>query len=55
LDCQPGAEIELDGRRYPVARHTAVLIPPGVRHRACGKMTVLILCTPKYDPLDEFF
>ncbi|MCG8650619.1 MAG: cupin domain-containing protein [Pirellulales bacterium] len=55
LECKPAAAIELDGVRHPVGPQTAVLIPPGVRHRACGEMTVLILCTPNFDPEDEHF
>ena len=55
VSCQPGAAIELDGERHPVQPKTAVLIPPGVRHRACGEMTVLIICTPNFDPEDEHF
>lgn len=53
LQCDEGAAIELDGQRTPVTPQTAILIPPGVRHRACGEMTVLILCTPNFDPADE--
>ena len=53
LDCAPGAEIELDGVRHPVGPRTAVLIPPGVLHRAIGEMTVLIVCTPDFDADDE--
>lgn len=55
LECEPDAAIELDGAIEPVAPRTAVLIPPGVRHRARGRMTVLILCTPNFDPADEHF
>ena len=55
LECESGATIELDGISHPVAPRSAVLIAPGVRHRACGRMTVLILCTPNFDPLDEHF
>jgi len=55
LDCAEDAAIELDGVRTAVKPRTAVLIPPGVRHRACGEMTVLILCTPNFDPADEHF
>lgn len=55
LACQPDAAIVLDGRKIPVSPHHAILIPPGVRHRAVGKMTVLILCTPNFDPTDEHF
>lgn len=55
LECQPGAAIELNGELHPVRPLTAILIPPGVRHRGVGEMTVLIHCTPKFDPQDEFF
>ena len=55
LECEADAAIELDGDMHPVSPHTAVLIPPGVRHRARGRMTVLILCTPDFDPSDEHF
>ena len=55
LECEPGAAIELDGVSTPVSERTAILIPPGVRHRARGRMVVLILCTPNFDPLDEHF
>jgi hypothetical protein len=30
-----------------------ILIRPGVRHRAVGRMTVLIVVLPKFDPDDE--
>lgn len=55
LECSEGAAIELDGVATPVSPCTAVLIPPGVRHRGVGEMKVLIYCTPKFDPADEFF
>lgn len=55
LECSEGATIELDGEQHPVQSMTAVLIPPGVRHRAVGEMMVLIICTPKFDPSDEYF
>jgi hypothetical protein len=31
------------------------MIPPGVRHRALGRMRVLIVVLPKFDPEDEWF
>jgi hypothetical protein len=30
------------------------MIRPGTRHRALGKMKVLIVVYPKFDPADEF-
>ncbi len=55
LQCEPDAGIELDGMFHPVQPHTSVLIPPETRHRAIGEMTVLIVCTPDFDPADEHF
>lgn len=55
LQCEEDAAIELDGVLHPVSPHCAILIPPGVRHRGVGEMSVLIYCTPKFDPEDEFF
>lgn len=55
LQCDAGASIELDGVLHPVSPHCAILIPPAVRHRGVGEMSVLIYCTPKFDPEDEFF
>ena len=31
-----------------------VMIPPGTRHRAVGRMKVLIVVLPKFDPEDEW-
>ena len=55
LECAEDASIELDGIQQRVSPRTAILIPPGVRHRACGEMTVLIRCTPNFDSQDEHF
>lgn len=55
LECGPDAAMELDGERIPVTPRQSFVIPPGVRHRAVGRMTVLIICLPKFDPSDEWF
>ena len=55
LECEEGAAMEIDGELHPVTPKTSVLVPPGTRHRAVGKMEVLILCLPKFDPTDEHF
>ncbi len=55
LECEPGAAIELDGELMPVQKGVAVMIPPGVRHRAVGKMTILNVVVPPFDPADEWF
>jgi hypothetical protein len=33
----------------------AVLITPGVRHRAVGRMTIPNILVPPFDPADEWF
>lgn len=55
LECAPDAAMQLDEERVPVAPGTCILIRPGVRHRAIGRMKVLILVLPKFDPEDEWF
>jgi mannose-6-phosphate isomerase-like protein (cupin superfamily) len=53
LECDADARMQLGGDLVPVAPGTCILIPPGVVHRAVGKMTVLIVVIPKFDPSDE--
>lgn len=48
-------EIELDGQRFPLKPLTCVLIPPGCRHRARGRLRLLNVPIPAFDPADEFF
>jgi mannose-6-phosphate isomerase-like protein (cupin superfamily) len=48
-------EIELDGERYPVRPGDAILIKPGCRHRAIGKLRVLNVPVPAFDEEDEWF
>jgi mannose-6-phosphate isomerase-like protein (cupin superfamily) len=55
LSCGPDARMELDDDVFPVRPGVCVLIPPGVRHRAVGRMTVLIVVVPKFDTEDEWF
>jgi mannose-6-phosphate isomerase-like protein (cupin superfamily) len=55
LSCESGAQLQLDNELIPVRPGLCVLIPPGVRHRAIGKMQVLIVSVPKFDPADEWF
>ncbi len=53
VECKPDAAIELDGNILPVKILDAILIPPGVRHRAIGEMRVVIISSPAFDPQDE--
>ena len=53
LQCEAGASMALDGKIVPLKPGLCILIRPGVRHRAIGRMTVLIVVFPKFDPEDE--
>ncbi len=55
LECGEDAAMELDEDRVPLHSGMCILILPGVRHRAVGRMKVLILVLPKFDPGDEWF
>lgn len=55
LECAPDARMELDGEQIPVRPHTAIVVHPGTRHRAIGRMKVIIVASPKFDPTDERF
>ncbi len=55
LECADDAQMELDGELIPVQPLMAIVIPPGVRHRAVGRMKVLIVVLPEFDPADEHF
>ena len=54
LECDAEAAMQLDGDTLPVRPGMCILIRPGVRHRAIGRMTVLIVAMPKFDPTDEW-
>ncbi len=55
LECESHAAIELNGVPTAVQPGIAILIPPGVRHRAVGRMTILNIVVPPFDPADEWF
>src|SRR3954471_9353873 len=42
LECEEDAMMQLDDELIPVKPGLCIMIPPGVRHRAVGKMRVLI-------------
>jgi mannose-6-phosphate isomerase-like protein (cupin superfamily) len=46
--------MELDGRKVPVTPLTAIFIKPGCQHRAVGKMRILNVSIPAFDPEDEW-
>jgi mannose-6-phosphate isomerase-like protein (cupin superfamily) len=47
--------LELDGEQVPVKPLTAVLIRPGCRHRAVGKLRIINIVVPPFDETDEWF
>lgn len=55
LECEPDAQIQLGPDRLAVHPGMCVMIRPGTRHRAIGRMKVLIVVWPKFDPDDEWF
>ena len=54
LECDSDAKMQLDEELIPVHNGMCIMIRPGVRHRAVGKMKVLIVVLPKFDPADEW-
>jgi mannose-6-phosphate isomerase-like protein (cupin superfamily) len=55
LECDAAAAVELDGESVRVQPGVVILIPPGVRHRAVGRMTLLNVVVPPFEPADEWF
>ncbi|MGB9879324.1 MAG: cupin domain-containing protein [Anaerolineae bacterium] len=53
LEAEPNAFLELDGDVIPARPGVCVVIPPGVVHRAVGRMVILNIVVPKFDPSDE--
>ena len=47
--------MELDGERVPIGRFSSILIRPGCRHRAVGRMKIINIAIPAFDPADEWF
>src|SRR5689334_12864863 len=48
-------QMELDGELHAVKPGDAILIKPGCRHRAIGKLRVLNVPVPAFDLADEWF
>ena len=47
--------MELDGQTFPIRPMTSVMIKPGCRHRAIGKLRIINIPIPAFDPEDEWF
>lgn len=48
-------QLELDGEMIPVKPMTSVMIKPGCRHRAIGRLKILNIAVPAFDAGDEWF
>ena len=55
LECDEDSRMQLDEQIIPVRVGMSIMIRPGTRHRAIGRMRVLIVVYPKFDPADEWF
>jgi mannose-6-phosphate isomerase-like protein (cupin superfamily) len=55
LVLEGNGHIELDGKLFPVKPMTAILIKPGCRHRAIGKLRIVNIPVPAFDADDEWF
>ena len=55
LQCEPGSRMQLNAEILPVRPGVCIMIRPGTRHRALGRMKVLIVVYPKFDPADEWY
>lgn len=55
LECEQPCHMELNGERHPVKPGMAIMIRPGTRHRAVGKMKILNVVVPPFDHEDEWF
>ena len=55
LACEPDARLELDEQWISLKPGLCIVIPPLVRHRAVGRMTILNLVVPPFDPEDEWY
>ena len=48
-------QMELDGKLFPIRPGNTIRIKPGCRHRALGKLKIMVISVPSFDPEDEWF
>jgi len=48
-------EMQLDDDIIAVKPMTSILIKPGCRHRAIGRIRTVVVAIPAFDPNDEWF
>lgn len=54
LECGADAQLQLDDEFIPLRPGLCIVIPPGIRHRAIGRMKILNIVLPKFDAADEW-
>ncbi len=47
--------MELDGELVPIRPMNTIMIKPGCRHRAIGKLKIINVAIPAFDETDEWF
>jgi mannose-6-phosphate isomerase-like protein (cupin superfamily) len=47
--------MELDGDLIPIQPMSSIMIKPGCRHRAIGKLKIVNVAIPAFDEHDEWF
>lgn len=47
--------VELDGEMVSARPMTAIVIKPGCRHRGVGRLRIVNVVIPPFDPADEWF
>ncbi len=55
LILEGSGHMELDGQMISVKPLSAILIRPGCRHRAVGRMRIVNVPVPAFDPTDVWF
>ena len=55
LTLEGEGDMELDGQMISVRPLTAVFIKPGCRHRAVGRLRIINIPIPAFDPTAEWF
>ena len=55
LILEGAGQMELDGQLIPVKPMMTIMIKPGCRHRAIGKLKIINIPIPAFDESDEYF
>ena len=55
LILEGAGHMELDGQLIPVKPMMTIMIKPGCRHRAIGRLKIINIPIPAFDESDEYF